>query len=62
MGAADHIVDVIDDRLTDADRIAGQIPGEHLYLSGDFDSYWTFHIIRDQARLYPAGRWTVVVK
>jgi len=33
-----------------------------LYLSGDFDSYWVFHIIRDQERLYPAGRWTVVVK
>jgi hypothetical protein len=33
-----------------------------LYLSGDFDSYWAFHIIRDQERLYPAGRWTVVVK
>src|SRR3989441_955038 len=29
-----------------------------LYLSGDFDSYWAFHIIRDQERLYPAGRWT----
>jgi hypothetical protein len=33
-----------------------------LYLSGDFDSYWAFHILRDQERLYPAGRWTVVVK
>jgi hypothetical protein len=33
-----------------------------LYLSGDFDSYWAFHILRDQQRLYPAGRWTVVVK
>ena len=27
-----------------------------LYLSGDFDSYWAFHIIRDQERLNPAGR------
>lgn len=33
-----------------------------LYLSGDFDAYWAFHIIKDQERLYPAGRWTVVVK
>jgi hypothetical protein len=33
-----------------------------LYLSGDFDSYWAFHIIKDQERLYPAGRWAVVVK
>ncbi len=33
-----------------------------LYLSGDFDSYWAFHILRDQERLYPAGRWTVVVE
>ena len=33
-----------------------------LYLSGDFDSYWAFHILRDQERLYPTGRWTVVVK
>jgi hypothetical protein len=33
-----------------------------VYLSGDFDSYWAFHILRDQERLYPAGRWTVVVK
>src|SRR6266487_3428369 len=33
-----------------------------LYLSRDFDSYWAFHIIRDQERLYPAGCWTVVAK
>jgi hypothetical protein len=33
-----------------------------IYLSGDFDSYWEFHIIQDQRRLYPPGRWTVVVK
>jgi len=33
-----------------------------IYLSGDFDSYWAFHIIQDQRRLYPPGRWTVVVK
>jgi hypothetical protein len=33
-----------------------------IYLSGDFDSYWPFHIIQDQLRLHPPGRWTVVVK
>ena len=33
-----------------------------IYLSGDFDSYWLFHISRDQQRIYPTGRWTVVVK
>jgi len=33
-----------------------------LYLSADFDSYWAFHIIKEQERLYPTGRWTVVVK
>jgi hypothetical protein len=33
-----------------------------LYLSGDFEPYWHFHITQDQHRLYPPGRWTVVVK
>ena len=33
-----------------------------LYLSGDFDEYWSFHVARDQLRLHPQGRWTVVVK
>jgi hypothetical protein len=33
-----------------------------IYLSGDFDAYWAFHITQDQRRLYPPGRWTVVVK
>lgn len=33
-----------------------------IYLSGDFDSYWAFHITQDQRRLYPPDRWTVVVK
>lgn len=33
-----------------------------LYLSADFDSYWDFHISQDQQRLYPDGRWNVVVK
>jgi hypothetical protein len=31
-----------------------------VYLSGDFDAYWEFHIEQDQHRLYPA--WTVVPK
>jgi hypothetical protein len=33
-----------------------------LYLSEDFDAYWDFHISQDQQRLYPKGRWSVVVK
>ena len=32
-----------------------------IYLSGDFDRYWEFHIQQDQQRLYPA-QWTVVPK
>ncbi len=32
-----------------------------IYLSGDFDPYWEFHIAQDQRRLYPAA-WTVVPK
>ena len=31
-----------------------------IYLSGDFDAYWEFHIEQDQRRLYPI--WTVVPK
>ena len=33
-----------------------------IYLSGDLDQYWAFHIKRDQERLHPAGRWSVVEK
>jgi hypothetical protein len=33
-----------------------------LYLSGDFDEYWSFHVVQDQLRLYPQGRWTLVAK
>jgi hypothetical protein len=33
-----------------------------LYLSGDFNTYWDFHIREAQRRLYPPGRWAVVVK
>jgi hypothetical protein len=32
-----------------------------IYLSGDFDRYWEFHIEQDQRRLYPGG-WSVVPK
>jgi len=32
-----------------------------IYLSGDFDRYWEFHIAQDQRRLYPAA-WSVVPK
>jgi hypothetical protein len=32
-----------------------------IYLSGDFDQYWQFHIDEDQKRLYPAP-WSVVPK
>lgn len=32
-----------------------------VYLSGDFDSYWLFHVDRDQRRLHPPN-WTVVLK
>jgi len=32
-----------------------------IYLSGDFDRYWSFHIARDQQRLHP-GHWSVVLK
>lgn len=33
-----------------------------LYLSGDLDKYWDFHLQQEQLRLYPQGRWEVVQK
>jgi hypothetical protein len=33
-----------------------------IYLSGDFDPYWSFHIEKDQQRIHPAGQWSVVLK
>ena len=33
-----------------------------LYLSGDLDDYWDFHLQQEQRRLYPSGRWEVVEK
>jgi hypothetical protein len=32
-----------------------------IYLSGDFDHYWSFHIENDQRRLHPST-WSVVLK
>jgi hypothetical protein len=32
-----------------------------IYLSGDFERYWSFHIDKDQKRLHP-GHWSVVLK
>ena len=32
-----------------------------IYLSGDFDAYWLFHIEQEQKRLHP-DPWTVVLK
>jgi hypothetical protein len=28
-----------------------------VYLSGDFDDYWRFHMAQERERLYPPGRW-----
>lgn len=28
-----------------------------IYLSGDLDEYWDYHVTQDQDRLYPRGRW-----
>ncbi len=33
-----------------------------IYLSGDLDRYWSFNMQRDQERLHPAARWSVVEK
>ena len=32
-----------------------------IYLSGDFDRYWPFHIEKDQQRIHPRN-WSVVLK
>lgn len=31
-----------------------------VYLSGDFEEYWAFHIRREHERLHPAGYWQPV--
>jgi len=33
-----------------------------VYLSGDLDDYWEFHVRKDQRRLYQRGSWRVVAK
>jgi len=33
-----------------------------VHLSSDFDSYWSFHIEKDQQRIHPPGQWSVVLK
>ena len=33
-----------------------------IYLSGDFDEYWDFHVRHDQQRLYPNHLWGVVTE
>lgn len=33
-----------------------------LYLSGDLDDYWDFHLAEETRRLYPPGHWEVVEK
>jgi hypothetical protein len=33
-----------------------------VYLSGDLDAYWEFHIKRDQQRLYRRDEWELVLK
>jgi len=33
-----------------------------LYLSGDLDDYWDFHMEQEGRRLYPEGRWEAVEK
>ena len=33
-----------------------------VYLSGDWDSYWTWHVQQDQLRLHPRGSWRLVRK
>jgi hypothetical protein len=33
-----------------------------VYLSGDLDSYWAFHVRQEQQRLYRKGQWRVVRK
>lgn len=33
-----------------------------VYLSGDFDEYWSWHIEQDQQRLYPSGSCRLVAK
>ena len=31
-----------------------------VYLSGDFEGYWAFHVVREHNRLHPPGHWQPV--
>ena len=33
-----------------------------VYLSGDLDAYWAWHVEQEQQRLYPKGSWQLVLK
>lgn len=33
-----------------------------VYLSGDFDDYWRFHMARERERLYPKGHWRPITE
>jgi len=33
-----------------------------IYLRGDLDQYWAFHVQKEQNRLHSAGKWSVVEK
>lgn len=35
----------------------GMVKMRAIYLSGDFDEYWNYHVDQEQARLYPKGLW-----
>jgi hypothetical protein len=45
----------------DAEMAEAIVQFRAIYLSGDFDRYWSFHIAKDQQRLHP-GHWSVVLK
>lgn len=32
-----------------------------IYLSGDFEEYWDYHVDQDQKRTYPKNRWKPVI-
>ena len=49
-------------RIADGESIiVAGFTRDGFYLSGDLDSYWSFHIAQEQARLYPKDRWKPVV-
>jgi hypothetical protein len=33
-----------------------------IYLCGDLDQYWSFHVQKEQDRLYSVHKWTVAAK